>query len=273
MRRIVAAVWVACIASVLIDGCRHEPATVMLATTTSVDNSGLLAHLAPIVKRDTDIEIRWVAVGSGKAIRMARDGRVVATLTHDPDAEGALVASGRVKLYRQFMRNDFVVVGPSSNPAGINADDDAVSAFRKISQQRARFCSRADQSGTHSRELKIWRAAGIDPTSPAYFPLGQSMSALLRSASELGAYTLTDRATFRQLEESVALRELVTHGSLLENIYAITLMKPEAEDDESRNAAVFAAWILSPRGSAAIASFPLRGKQQFFPIGAASRTR
>lgn len=248
--------------------CRPEARTLMLATTTSVDNSGLLAYLAPIVKRDTGIEIRWIAVGSGKAIRMALDGRVVAAITHDPDAEKALLPN-HVKLYRQFMTNEFAIVGPPSNPARLVSADDAASAFRKISTSGSRFCSRADQSGTHSRELKIWKAAGVDPRAPNYYPLGQSMSALLRSANELGAYALTDRATFQQLVKSVSLREFVRGGSMLENVYAITLVKTDREDQEARDAAEFASWVLSPRGASAIASFEINGRQQFFPINLA----
>lgn len=246
--------------------CRPEPHTLTLATTTSVDNSGLLAYLEPIVKREMGIELRWIAVGSGKALRLGIDGRVVATITHDPYAESELVAAHHPRLYRQFMRNEFAIVGPPSNPAAIAGSDDAVTAFRKIARSGSRFCSRSDQSGTYSRELKLWKLAGVQPKAPNYFPLGQSMNALLRSANELGAYTLTDRATYEQLDKSITLREFVGGGALLENVYAITLMKTDREDLETRDAARFAAWLLSARGTNAIASFRIQGRQQFFPI-------
>lgn len=256
----------ALVAVALSSACRRDVRTLTLATTTSVDNSGLLAYLTPIVKRDTGVELRWIAVGSGKAIRMALERRVIATITHDAEAEKRLLASGHVKLYRQFMRNDFIIAGPASNPARLEASDDAVSAFTKIMHSGSRFCSRSDESGTHSRELKIWKAAGIDPHSPRYYPLGQSMSALLRSSSELGAYTLTDLATFHQLDGRIELREFVSGGPMLQNPYAVAVMKSDRDDDEARNASVFASWLLSPRGTAAIAAFRIRGAQQFFPL-------
>jgi ABC-type tungstate transport system, permease component len=256
----------ALLAVALTSDCRRDARTLTIATTTSVDNSGLLAYLAPIVKRDTGVELRWIAVGSGKAIQMALDRRVIAAITHDAEAEKRLLASGQVKLYRQFMRNDFIIVGPASNPAQLEASDDAVRAFTKIVRSGSRFCSRSDESGTHSRESKIWNAAGIDPHSPRYYPLGQSMSALLRSSSELGAYTLTDLATFHQLDGSVELREFVSGGPMLQNPYAVAVMKVDRDDDEARNASLFASWLLSKRGTEAIGAFRIRGVQQFFPL-------
>src|SRR5687767_8304453 len=178
-----------------------------LATTTSVENSGLLQHLASRFREKTGIEIRPFVVGSGKALRMAREGRVSLIITHDPEGERAFVATGKTELYREFARNDFIIAGPLKNAAGILETDKPQIAFRKIHQSSSPFASRADESGTHVRELALWRAIGADPaTNPNYAPLGQSMSALLRSADQMEAYVLTDGATFELLRDSLELK-------------------------------------------------------------------
>lgn len=236
-----------------------------LATTTSVENSGLLQHLTSRFHQKTGIEVRPFVVGSGKALRMAREGQVSLILTHDPHGERAFVATGKAELYREFARNDFIIVGPLKNPAAILETDTPQAAFRKIHQTSSPFASRADESGTHVRELTLWRAIGADPgKNPNYAPLGQSMSALLRSADQLEAYVLTDRATFELLRDKLELKPYVERGPDLVNKYAVTLVKTDAPEREY--AAEFARWLLSKEGREAVESFRINGRQVFFSL-------
>ncbi|HXG58118.1 MAG TPA: substrate-binding domain-containing protein [Thermoanaerobaculia bacterium] len=237
----------------------------VLATTTSVENSGLLRSVTAAFTRETGIEVRIIAVGSGKALRLAAAGDAQAVITHDPGAEAAFVKRHGARLYRPFLWNDFVVVGPAGDPARVRGSRSAAEAFRRIHAARARFASRNDHSGTHTREMSIWKAAGVDPkTNPRYLPLGQPMAALLRSADEIGAYTLTDRATFAQIGPRVRLTVLFEGDPALRNVYAITLPRPARGGRAAAHAAQFAAWLLSPKGRRAIEAFRLDGRQQFF---------
>lgn len=251
--------------------CGPAPAkSFVMTATTTLENSGLLDHLSRRFKDETGIELHPIVAASGKALRLVRDGEARLSLTHDAEAEQELLASGRVRLYRQFMWNEFVIVGPSSNPAGIRIGDSASTAFRKIHDTRSRFCSRSDESGTHTREKKIWKLAAVSPReNPSYSEMGQGMSALLRSAGELEAYTLSDAATFSRMRHSVSLQILSRGDPILRNVYAVTLMKPgkEIETDEDRLASRFAGWLLSPSGSRAIESFRIDGETQFFLYG------
>jgi len=243
----------------------HEEKSFVLATTTSIDNSGLLPHLAGRFRDDTGIVIHPMVVGSGKALRLGREVRVQVLLTHDPRGEQDFVRSGNAAIYQKFARNDFILVGPPTNPAGVVSADSVLDAFRKIHATRSRFVSRGDESGTHVRELEIWKLAGSDPgTNPGYTALGQSMSALLRSADQLQAYTLADRATFAQLFGGLELRTYIEQGPFLENTYAVTLVKSSGE--EAEYGARFVKWLLSPNGREAVASFRIAGKPAFFLI-------
>jgi len=242
-----------------------NPRNFVLATTTSVQDSGLLTHLRDAFKKETGIEIHPVAVGSGKALRLAADGQAEATITHDPEAERAFVAAGQARFSRPFMWNDFVLVGLASDPAAVRASRSAVDAFHRIDRAQAPFASRSDQSGTHRREMQLWASSGIDPNrNPSYRKLGQPMGALLRSAGDLGAYALTDRATFENLAPAIHLEVLFEGDPALRNVYTISLVRRTALEPEDRNAQAFADWLLSPRGQQAIESFRVRGKQQFF---------
>lgn len=236
-----------------------------LATTTSVENSGLLQHLASRFREKTGIEIRPFVVGSGKALRMAREGQVSLIITHDPEGERAFVATGKAELYREFARNDFIIAGPLKNPAGILETDTPQVAFSKIHQSSSPFASRADESGTHVRELALWRAIGADPSrNPNYAPLGQSMSALLRSADQMEAYVLTDRATFELLRDDLELKPYVERGTELVNKYSVTLVKTDVAEREY--AAEFTRWLLSNEGREAVESFRINGKQVFYSL-------
>ena len=241
-----------------------------MATTTSLEGSGLLRVLSAAFERRTSIAAHPFVVGSGKALQLAAQGDVELTITHDPEAERAFVAAHRPELYRPFMWNDFVIAGPPGDPAHVRAAASAVDAFARIHAARAKFASRNDRSGTHAKELRLWRECRLDPAANRnYLRLGQSMANLLRSANELGAYALTDRATFDALAPSLEMRILFAGDQRLRNVYAITLIRREPDTPRHRDARAFAAWLLSADGRAAIERFTVGGRQQFYWIAPA----
>lgn len=244
----------------------RPPQLFVLATTTSLENSGLLKQLTDAFAEETGIESRVLAVGSGQALRLAARGVVDLTLTHDPEAEKAFVKSGRAIAYRQFMFNEFIIVGPPGDPARVAGARTPAEAFAHIHQARAPFCSRGDQSATHNMELRFWKLAGVDPkTNPQYLSMGQPMGHLLRSASELKAYALSDSATFEVLAHRLELRKHSVKSPQLRNVYAVTLVR-SARSDEFRNAERFMRWLTSDRGRAVFERFQVNGKQQFYAL-------
>ncbi|HSN69225.1 MAG TPA: substrate-binding domain-containing protein [Thermoanaerobaculia bacterium] len=255
-RRTVAAVLVLGLAAISGWSCREpRPAPVVIATTTSVDNAGLLEELRVAFREQTGIEIDAFVVGSGKVLRMGRDGMVDVTITHEPRGEAELRATGIVVAHRVFVENRFILVGPRENPARIDSDMTVLEALRQIHERRARFVSRSDESGTHRRELELWRILGIDPDSnPEYRPLGQGMSALLRSANELRAYALTDDATFARFASTLNLAPLATKGEGLRNVYTISLLRGR-DGQPAPSAVLFYEWLASDAGVQAVARF------------------
>jgi tungstate transport system substrate-binding protein len=242
--------------------CTRTHESVDIATTTSLDGSGLLQQLRTQFKADTGIELNAFVVGSGQAMQMARRGVVDLIITHDPVGERQFVLTQHPLIYRQFMWNDFIIVGPRNDPASVHSARSAAEAFRRIHDAQARFCSRNDQSGTHVKEMALWQAAGISPTSnPNYLPLGQPMAHLLRSCDELQAYTLSDRATFDQLSNGLNLVIEYQGDPALRNVYAVTLMRRR-----NANAEEFAQWLLSERGRHVVESFTIHGRREFFWI-------
>jgi len=222
----------------------------------------LLQQLRVPFEHDTGILLNAFVIGSGAALRFAAEGKVDLTITHDPDAEQAFVAKYRPELYRQFMWNDFIIVGPDGDPAKASSAGSAAEAFRAIYDAQAKFLSRNDQSGTNVKELALWRAAGVNQAeNPNYVPIGQPMAHLLRSADELQAYALTDRATFDALAPSLHLRIVFAGDPVLRNVYAVTLMR-HPDSDEYRGARTFARWLLSPEARRIIESFRIRGHQE-----------
>jgi tungstate transport system substrate-binding protein len=247
--------------AILVD-CQPHERSVTIATTTSLDGSGLLQVMRVEFKRQTGITLNAFVVGSGRALRLASEGRVDMTITHDPDAERMFVVHERPELYRQFMWNDFVIVGPSADPGRVSQAHSAAEAFHRIHDTASKFLSRSDQSGTHMKELSLWRAAGVSPGSNLnYIPIGQPMAYLLRSADELQAYALSDRATFDQLAPSLHLIIVFAGDPTLRNIYAVILMR-RPDSEEYRNARTLAHWILSAEGRRIIESFRIRGRQE-----------
>lgn len=212
-------------------------------------------------ERDTKIEIQPLVVGSGQALRLASKGEVDVTITHDPVLEREFVASGKSALHQQFMWNDFVVVGPRDDPAGVAGATSAIDAFRRIYDAHAVFTSRDDESGTHAKERALWKAAGIVPeTNPRYTKLGQSMTQLLRSSNELRAYTLSDRATYDQLSNAIELVVLYSGDPALRNVYSLTVVKDAREPENARR---FADWLLHGRGRELAASYRIHGALAF----------
>lgn len=247
---------------VAVISCTGGRESVAIATTTSLEGSGLLQALRKQFRQDTGVELDAFVVGSGQAMRMAQRGFVDLIITHDPTHEREFVLREQPAVYRQFMWNDFIIVGPTSDPALVRSASSAVDAFHRIHAARAKFASRNDQSGTHVKELALWRAAAILPTSnPNYLPLGQSMANLLRSSDALQAYALADRATFDQLSQRVSLVILYQGDPTLRNVYAVTLIRPR-----NANAKKFAQWLLSERGRRVVESFTIHGHREFFWI-------
>lgn len=250
--------------ALLVLGCREpRPAPVLVATTTSVENAGLLEAIRTSFHEESGIDLDAFVVGSGRALRMAGAGQVDIAITHEPRGETELMASGRAVAQREFLENRFVLVGPPDNPAGVARGSSVLDGMRRIHEVHARFASRGDESGTHSRELELWRLLGVDPSAnPEYRSLGQGMSALLRSASELRAYALTDEATFARFAGSVDLVPIASGGDGVRNVYTVTLVRrPGGEVNPS--AELFFEWLESAGGKEAIARF-LRENPGFF---------
>jgi len=196
---------------------------IILATTTSTRDAGLLDSLLPIFERQTRRHVKVIAVGSGQALELGRRGDADVVLAHAPEAERALTDSGYFVRRRLVMHNQFLIVGPSQDPAGVRGMRDVVTAFERIAGHQAPFVSRGDKSGTHQRELSLWNRAHITPPPPGswYVEIGQGMGATLQMASEKSSYTLTDDATYLTWRDKIALSPMVEGDSLLYNVYHV----------------------------------------------------
>jgi tungstate transport system substrate-binding protein len=232
--------------------CSTQQGELRLATTTSVDNSGLLAAILPAFEQEADIKVKVLAVGSGRAIRLLQRGDADVAITHDPVAEAALLKEVPGLRYRKVMFNDFLIAGPPDDPARVRRAATAPDAMRRIASSTTPFASRGDESGTHARERQLWAAAGATPLSTSLLETGQGMAPTLRIASERRAYTLTDRATYMQLGPSLALRPLFEGDPDLLNTYAaIALLGAERDPLVQR----LMAWLGEGDGRARIAGF------------------
>ncbi len=236
----------------------------ILATTTSTYDSGLLDYLLPAFEEETGIEVEVVAVGTGQALEMGRNGDADVLLVHAPAREEAFVAEGHGVDRQPVMYNDFVIVGPEADPASIAGMTDAVGAFARIAQEQAPFISRGDDSGTHTKEKAIWEAAGITPEGKWYISAGQGMGAVLTMAEELEAYTLTDRGTYlSRLCEGYTLPILVEGDPILFNPYHVMAVNPETHPGVNYEAARrFIAWITSLETQERIGAFTHAGTGQ-----------
>ncbi|MCL2146764.1 MAG: substrate-binding domain-containing protein [Synergistaceae bacterium] len=246
--------------------------TLRMATTTSTDNTGLLDYLAPFVAEQLGIDLQWVSVGSGAAIKHGENGDVDIILTHDPAAEDEFEKSG-AGVYRKYvMYNDFVLIGPKDDPAGIKGLPTA-DAFKKIADSGSVFASRADKSGTHSAELAQWTHAGLQVPDKEqwYLATGQGMLQTIIIAAERKGYTLTDRGTYITYESKgeAELVILVEGDDSLKNQYSVMAVNPEKHPGTNYELAKkYIDWIISPGTQNLIAKFTLENKQLFFPNAA-----
>lgn len=239
---------------------------IRLATTTSTDNSGLLQVLLPPFEQRSGLKVHVIAVGTGKALRLAREGDVDLVLVHARKAEDALVADGFGVNRRDLMYNDFVIVGPPDDPAGVRDSKDAVAALARIAKQKSVFLSRGDDSGTHKREKQLWKLAAVEPRGKWYREAGQGMGKVLQMSGELGAYTLTDRGTWLALRKRLPLEILVQDDERLFNPYGIIAVNPARYPELNYLGAMqLIAWVTSPAGQALIGNFRLEGQALFIP--------
>jgi tungstate transport system substrate-binding protein len=254
---------VAAIAVLALTGCGADdgderaatPGPIILATTTSTQDSGLLDDLVPAFARATGIRVKTIAVGSGQALEMGRRGEADVVLAHSPAAELELVETGVAGARRLVMHNDFIVLGPAADPAGVRGRR-AVAAFARIAAARAPFVSRGDDSGTHRFELGLWEDAKTKPSGRWYEESGQGMAATLRIADERDAYTLSDRATWLATADESRLRILVDGGPGLLNVYhVIPITRRAGSRVNEEGGSAFARWITSPEAQRRIAAF------------------
>lgn len=251
-------------AGVVLAGEAHT--TVRLATTTSTENSGLLGYLLPVFERETGLRVQVIAVGTGKALRMAQDGDVDLVLVHAPAAEQQFMNTGAGTLRRAVMHNDFVIVGPPGDRAGIGSLHDAVVAFQRIARSRSTFISRGDDSGTHKKERALWEAAGIRPSGYWYREAGQGMGKVLQMADELQGYTLSDRGTWLAYQGKTDLQLLTEGDPRLFNPYHVIAVNPERYPDVNfAGARALIEWLTGSEGQRLISAYRLRGEQLFHP--------
>ena len=242
---------------------------ITVASTTSTEQSGLFTHLLPRFEQKTGIKVHVVAVGTGQALDIARRGDADVVFVHARSAEEKFLAEGHgVKRY-PVMYNDFVLVGPKSDPAKIGGGKDILVALKKLEAARAPFVSRGDKSGTHLAELDLWKAAGIDidtAKGPWYRDTGQGMGPALNTASSMSAYILTDRGTWLSFKNRGDLTILVEGDRRLFNQYGVMLVNPDKHPSVKKELGqLFVDWVVSPEGQQTIADYKIDGEQLFFP--------
>ncbi|MBI4730567.1 MAG: substrate-binding domain-containing protein [Chloroflexi bacterium] len=251
------------LASLSLPACTSKPENpaLILATTTSTQDSGLLDVLIPAFEAETGYTVQVVAVGTGEALKMGEEGNADVLLVHAPSSEITFMEGGFGSDRRLVMHNDFVIVGPATDPAGIRGLD-PVEALAEIAESGASFVSRGDNSGTHKKELSLWNNAEIEPTGQAwYIETGQGMGATLKIASETEAYTLTDRATYLANRDNLSLEILVEGDASLLNVYHVIVVNPDPWPDVNNAGAIaFADFITSAEGQEIIGTF---GTEEF----------
>ncbi|HET9903398.1 MAG TPA: extracellular solute-binding protein [Xanthobacteraceae bacterium] len=242
---------------------------ITVASTTSTQDSGLFGHILPLFKQETGIDVKVVAQGTGQALDTARRGDADVVFVHAKGQEEKFVAEGHGVRRFDVMYNDFVLIGPKADPAGIKGTKDVLTALRTVLAKKAPFVSRGDRSGTHAAEIKLWQLAGIDiakEKGPWYREIGQGMGAALNTAGAMQAYVLSDRGTWLSFKNKGDLVIVVQGDDRLFNQYGIILVNPAKHPHVKKDLAQsFIDWILSPAGQKAIADYKINGEQLFFP--------
>ena len=274
-RRTLTTVVAALVLALLASGATAQQRFIILASTTSTANSGLFDDILPKFTARTGIDVRVVAVGTGAALRLGVNGDADVVLVHARAAEERFVAAGHGVARHAVMYNDFVVVGPAADPAGVRGMDDVAAALSAIAGAGSPFASRGDDSGTHKAELRLWTAAAIDPAGQSgqwYLETGSGMGATLNTAQAMGAYALSDRATWLSFENRGDLVILVEGDERLFNPYGVILVNPARHPHvKAAEGRAFIAWLSSPEGQRAIAEFTVGGEQLFVPNAATPR--
>ena len=242
---------------------------ITVASTTSTEQSGLFGYILPIFEKETGIAVHVVALGTGQALDVARRGDADVVFVHDRPAEDRFMAEGQGVKRFDVMYNDFVIVGPKSDPAHIDGERDVVDALRKIAAAKAPFISRGDHSGTHEAELRLWKEAGVDITAGRgqwYREIGQGMGPALNMASSSNAYLLSDRGTWLAFKNRGDLAILTEGDKRLFNQYGVMLVNPAKHPSvKARDGQAFIDWLISPKGQETIADYKVGGEQLFFP--------
>ena len=253
-------------AALLTFAAQAQDKFIVMSSTTSTEQSGLFGHLLPAFKKASGIDIRVVAQGTGQALDTARRGDADIVFVHDQAAEEKFVAEGWGLERRPVMYNDFVVVGPKDDPAGVKGRD-VIEALKKLAASKSEFVSRGDKSGTHAAELRYWKAAGFDkPTLAGYKECGCGMGPALNIAASTGAYVLADRGTWLSFKNRADLAVLVEGDKRLFNQYGVIVVNPAKHPLVKKELAqAFADWVVSPAGQQAIADYKIGGEQLFFP--------
>ncbi|MDD5462700.1 MAG: substrate-binding domain-containing protein [Methylococcales bacterium] len=244
----------------------HAEGVLRMSTTTSTENSGLLAVLNPPFEKKNKVKIDVIAVGSGKALKLGENGDVDVMFVHAPKAEEEFVAAGFGVDRAAVMHNDFVIVGPKSDPEGIKSTTNAEEALKKISAGKTAFISRGDDSGTHKKELELWKKINISPAGAWYLSAGQGMGAVLRMADDKQAYTLADKGSFLSYRDKIQLVALSEGGNALLNPYHVIAVNPKRHPHINYELAKeYINFVTGAEGQAIIANYKKDGQQLFYP--------
>ena len=258
------------ICTVLLIGCSdQEPKAIRLATTTSTESSGLLDVLVPAFRAKTGINVHVMPMGTGKALRTARDGNCDLVLVHAPQAEQQFVDQGWGVHRRQVMYNDFVILGPASDPANVRPLKNPAEAMKRIAASGAIFVSRGDNSGTHKKECQLWQQTGLAPDGQWYRSVGKGMGQTLIMANEMNAYVLADRGSFIKFRKKIDLVVLVAGHEMLYNPYGVIAVNPAKHPHVKYSLAMqFIAFLTSDQGQKLIGDYKLEGETLFHPCSA-----
>jgi len=265
--KLIATFTLCCIIALGLFSCSRSPRALRMATTTSTENSGLLDRLLPPFEKACNADVQVIAVGTGKALKLGENGDVDILMVHAPAAEKEFVANGHGTGRLEFMYNDFIILGPESDPAGVSGMENAAAALAKIAAEKQAFISRGDDSGTHKKERSLWAAAGVDPEGSWYLETGRGMGATLTMTNEKQAYTLTDRGTYLSMIDKLSIVPLVQGGEELYNVYSVIPVNPDKHGDINNGMAKqFIEWIATPEAQEIIAGYTVSGRLLFHPM-------